>query len=56
MCEQIVVFEVPKIGSQESVGAAKIVFQEHISERLCDQIGDIEGQCGGSHKLSLITG
>ena len=32
----------PKISVQESVEAVKIVLQERISERMCDEIGVIE--------------
>ena len=34
--------KMPKISSQDSVEAVKIVLQERISERMCDQIGVVE--------------
>ena len=42
MCKQIGISEVPKISSQLSVETIKIVLQERISERICEQIGVIE--------------
>ena len=48
----------PKISSQDSVEAVKIVLQERISERMCDQIGvdevhkiSCQRKCRGSQKI-----